>query len=128
MDYFSSEEYQDLITQIDANLVEAEFTARFSIVECWHKIGEQIRKCNSVAVGELVKRIASDIQRSERSVWLGIQIYDKYPSISSLPEGKNISLRKLQRVYLLGIDAEDCKHEKTREIRICTRCEKRIRE
>lgn len=125
--FTDTDEYQLLITECDSCLTEAESTAKATIVEAWHYVGECIRKFEGVEISKLVKRVADDIQRSERAVWLGVQIYDKYPDLNSLPEGKNISLRKLQRVYLLGIDAEECKHEKVRELRICAKCEKRIK-
>jgi len=48
----------------------------------------------------ITKRIAHDLGKSQRMIQRSVQIARKWPNLSLLPEGKNISLHKLIHKYL----------------------------
>jgi len=92
----NSQKYQLLIDDCKSIIVEGEFTSRFALIECYHAVGKRISEEKNVSI----KKLARDIQRSERTLRRSVQFYKKYPDLSLLPEGKNISWHKIVNKYL----------------------------
>lgn len=98
--------YQGLIDDCKSIITEAVFISRWALVEGYHNLGKRIREENdnferAKIYGEkIVQRVAESLKISERTIWYAIQFYDKYPDLSHVPEGKNITWKKLITKYL----------------------------
>lgn len=101
MNELQTESYHYLVEQIKAAITEAVETSRWALVEGYWNVGKLIReewpqKGNT----KLLQGLAVDSGIAERTLWYAVQVYDKYPEINSIPEGKNISWNKLTTKYL----------------------------
>jgi len=95
----TNEWYQELVEDCKAIITEAVFTSRWALVEGhWH-IGERLRADENFST-KLLQDLAVNIGISERKLWYAVQLYDKFPQLDSVPEGKNISMNKLITKYL----------------------------
>ena len=91
------EKLDKLAEQIKAILVESIFSARMTLLEGKHKIGEEIVKSGEYKKGKtgrlLIKAIIKRIGGSESDLYLCVQFYERYPKLStaveSLPGKKN---------------------------------------
>jgi hypothetical protein len=85
--------------EIKATLVEAEFGARWGLIEAHHKVGELI-----IGLGgdraKVVQDLAVRIERSARTLWYDVKFVERYPRLDVLPEGKVISWNKIITKYL----------------------------
>jgi N6-adenosine-specific RNA methylase IME4 len=97
--------YQSLISDCKAIITEAIFTSRWALVEGYWKLGKRIRedvsfqkyaKDNYSSLTGLSKKIGIGY----RDIYRAIQLYEKYPALNDLPEGKNITWNKLITKYL----------------------------
>lgn len=122
--------YNALVEECKAIITEAVFTSRFALVEGYWNLGKRIREEEKLKKWdrddtEILQGLAKDIDISERTIYYAIQAYEKYPDLSLIPEGKNISWNKMVTKYLPAHKEEnECLHEKT--IQICQRCRKVI--
>src|SRR3990167_3174642 len=120
------EKYEALIDELKSTLIEAEFNSRWTLIEGYWKTGRLIREfAKQFQSGELTKLlqgIAVDIERSERTLWYAVKLYDRYPSLDMVPEGKNISWSKLVNKYLP--DEGETKEHTHEPITICRICRK----
>jgi N6-adenosine-specific RNA methylase IME4 len=88
--------YQALSDECSAIITETVFVSRWTMIEGHHKLGKRIIEDSDKApITELVKRVSVTIGKSERMLWKSVQFARKYPDINDLPDGKNISLRKI---------------------------------
>jgi site-specific DNA-methyltransferase (adenine-specific) len=100
------EEWYDLLVEdCRAIITEAVFTSRWALVEGYHLLGERIvtdESYQKAAKGNLSSLIdlSNNIGISERRLYFAIQFYEKYPSLDTVPEGKNISWNKIVHLYL----------------------------
>ena len=97
--------YQSLIEDCKAIITEAIFTSRWALVEGYWNLGKRIREENNLKRTDIYgKKILTGLSKSigigERDIYRSIQVYDKYPDIQRLPEGKNITWNKLITKYL----------------------------
>jgi phage N-6-adenine-methyltransferase len=74
-------------------------------VEGYHQLGERIvtdENYQKEAKGNKssVQDLAQNLRISERTIYYAIQFYEKYPDLSTVPEGKNISWNKIVTKYL----------------------------
>jgi len=93
--------YQALIDECKSIITEAIFTSRWALVEGYHNLGKRIREDSKrLSTTLLLQHVAVDLKISERTLWYAVQFYDKYSDLSQVPEGKNISWRKLITKYL----------------------------
>ena len=97
--------YQSLVDDCKSIITEAVFNSRWALVEGYWLLGERIvtdesfqrhAKGNKSSVQDLARKC----QTSERTFYYAIQFYEKYPSLDTVPEGKNISWNKLLTKYL----------------------------
>jgi len=94
--------------QVKSIIVEGEFNARWTLLHAYHQVGKLIVE-NFRNPTEIVATVAVKINRSERTLWYAVAFAKKYPDINKLPEGKNISWRKLINNYLTDGKKEDKK-------------------
>ncbi len=102
------EKYQEFIEECKAIITEAVFTSRWSLVEGYHHLGQRV-----IEQGETPLRVAQSLGKSERTIQYAVQFAEKFPNIDLLPEGKNISWRKVIALLPSGEKkvGEDCHHE-----------------
>lgn len=91
--------YKPLIDDCKAILTEATFTSRWVLIEGYWNLGQRIRQ-EGDKVTKITASIAASLDVSERTVYYALKLYDKYPDINKLPEGKSISWTKLVNKYL----------------------------
>lgn len=102
----NSEWYNNLVDDCKAIITEAVFNSRWALVEGYHQLGEriandkQLKKWNARGNGRTLQHVAKSIRVSERTVYYAVQFYEKYPLLDEVPEGKNITWRKLVNYYL----------------------------
>ena len=98
--------YQSLIDDCQSIIVEAEFTSRWVIVEGYHSLGMRILQDEPKMVQggstlrETLTRVTKLLNTSERTLYRAVQFAKKYPDLDLLPEGKNVSWRKICNEYL----------------------------
>jgi N6-adenosine-specific RNA methylase IME4 len=107
----NKEWYEVLVGDCKAIITEAVFTSRWALVEGNWNLGKRIREDNVAmehAKGNksFVQDLARNIGTSERSMYHALQLYDKFPDMDKIPEGKNISMNKLITKYLPEIKRE----------------------
>ncbi len=118
-DWFVSliEDCKDLLT-------EAEFGARWMIVECYHALGVRLLQDfdnfeRAKIYGEKIAQVvAESLGKSERTINYAIQFARLYPDLNLLPEGKNTSWSKICKGYLTAPKEQDNREEYV----ICPRC------
>lgn len=101
--------YGALVEDCKAIVTEAVFNSRWALVEGYHQLGERIvtdENYQKAAKGNLssLQGLAKNIGVGERTLYYAIQFYEKYPDLSLVPEGKNITWSKLITLYLPSPD------------------------
>lgn len=97
--------YKALIEECKAIITESVFTSRWALVEGYHQLGERIvtdEQFQKYAKGSYssLTRVSKNLRLSYRTLYRAIQFYEKYPDLSLVPEGKNITWRKIITKYL----------------------------
>lgn len=91
--------YEELIEECQGIVTEYGFTSRFARVEGYHLLGlrvvEAASKYETTYGKNLVERVAKAIKVSPRTVNYAVQFAKKFPDLSLLPEGKDISWAKI---------------------------------
>jgi len=108
--------------EIKAILVEAEFTARWGLIEAHHSVGTLILGLGGDKA-KLVQSIAEKIDRSERTLWYDVKFAERYPKVNALPEGKNISWSRVIKKYLTT--PQEAREHEHSWITICSVCRER---
>lgn len=110
-DLITQDWYEQLVEDCKAIITEAVFTSRWALVEGNWELGKRVREDDNIkklqaekkysgVLTELLQGLAVKIHISERSLWYALQLFDKYPDLNKLPEGKNITMNKLITKYL----------------------------
>lgn len=103
----SQEWYQALVEECRAIVVEAEFTARWALVEGYHTLGmrivsdghfEKYAKGNESFLTDLSRNLGL----SYRTLYRAVEFARKFPNLEALPEGKNTSWNQVVTKYLPG--------------------------
>lgn len=103
--------YSTLVDDCKTIIVERGFNARWEVIQAKHEIGSRIAtdteydKLRGTPEGRaIIVQLSEDIKWSAKEIYLCIQFFEKYPSLShaceSLPEGKAISWHKIANLYL----------------------------
>ena len=101
-------------------LVEGVHHSRWILIQTYHQLGEMIRKeSGKTPISDFTASLAETLGRSERIFWYAVKLYDCYPDINTIPEGKNISMYKLIKNYLTDGKSEPPEHE------VCPTCKGR---
>ena len=111
-----------------ADMIELEFVKRQAKIEMAHAIGKEIRAVADNNITELLQALTVKVKISERSLWWAVKLYDTYPDLAKLPEGKNITYNKLITQHLRG-PQEPCNHlEKEKwQITRCAECREELK-
>ena len=126
--------YKALIEECDAIITEAGEASRWSLVEGYHQLGSRILEDNNnferekIYGQEITKRISLSLGKSIRTIEKAVQFAKEFKKPEEVPGGKAITWGKVCNVVLVGkkLD-EDCKHNNTHMVEICTDCHKRIK-
>ena len=123
--------YQEFIEEIKVTLTEGEFSARWELITCYHKVGLQLIKAKetyNVPLSPLCKAVAQTLGRSERTVYYMAQFAQKYPDLTSAPLEKHISWRGVIKLLEEGVARKPCEHLETGYYEICKKCGKNLGE
>lgn len=113
-----NEQLEQQIDELRACFVESEFASHWALITGYHHAGELIKSINMKS-----QDLAEKVGRSQRTIEYAIKLYEKFPRLDALPEGKNITMNKLITKYLTAPkDKED--HICT-PITICSSCKKK---
>lgn len=93
----NEEWFQALVEECDAIITEHVHNSRWTIVEGYHLLGKRILEDADKFENdkEIVATVAKALNKSTRTIYQSIQFVRKFPDITSLPEGKNISWHKI---------------------------------
>ena len=100
-----SEPFQALVDECKAIITETIFNHRDVLIQGYHTLGKTVAtneayqkyaKDNKSSLQDLAKTVGI----SPRTLYYCVQVYEKYPDPSLLPEGKNLSWSKLITKYL----------------------------
>lgn len=118
--------YNSLKEELDALVTEARFNMRWQLIEWNHKIGETIREHTPEGKLDItLQKLAHELQFSKRSLYNAVLIYDKFPDINQIPDGKNASMNKLLKAINGGGKAE-CKHLEIITVKVCKECGRKV--
>ena len=101
--------YQALVIDCKSIVTERLYRSRQEVIEGWHEVGERIAtdvnyRKHAHGNTEIKRQLAIDIGASVQTLYKAVQFYEKFPELSaalqSFEEGKNISWRKITRLYL----------------------------
>lgn len=97
--------YESLVDECRAIIVEKVYRSRQELIEGYWMVGQAIRQNDKVEKYEkgnnqFLATLAKNIGLSERTLYRALSLYDNYPDLSLLPEGKAISWHKLITKYL----------------------------
>lgn len=101
-----AEWYNELIEDCRNIIVEHSFTARWAMVECYHKIGERIiqdlpkltHQYKTVDIS--LQHVGVSLGKSKTSMYYAYQFATKFPDLNKLPEGKNTTWRDIVHKHL----------------------------
>ena len=96
---------------IITDITEAIFNSRWALVEGYHQLGERIVTENnldreSTYGKKIFQGLGKSLRLSKSTLYYAVQFYEKYPDLSLVPEGKNISWNKIITKYLPAKIAE----------------------
>jgi hypothetical protein len=111
------EKYQEFIEEIKAIMTEAVFASRWAIIEGYWNIGKRIIEENETPL-----RIAKSLGKSQRTIEYSVQFAKKFTKLEELPDGKNISWRKV--IALLPEGKKEKVDEECEHVWRCVKCKK----
>lgn len=111
------EEIEEQIDELRACFVEAEFASHWALIAGYHHAGALIKSINMPA-----QDLAEKVGRSERTINYAIKLYERYPRLDKIPEGKNITMNKLITKYLTTPKGKEHIHK---WITVCSSCKER---
>jgi N6-adenosine-specific RNA methylase IME4 len=106
MEMITQDWYNLLIDDCKNIITEAVHNSRWDLIQGYHQLGERIvtdseyKKWEQNRAWAVLQRVAKAIGISNRTLYYAIQFYEKYPSLDTVPEGKNISWKKIVTLYL----------------------------
>lgn len=98
--------YDEIIEDLRAIIVETETTARLALIEGYHELGKQIINYG-LDKPEFLSQVSKDLQKSTRTIYRILQFVRMYPDLNLLPEGKNVSWHQICNKYLIGKAGDD---------------------
>ena len=131
MEIETQEWYIHLIEELKAIIIESSFTARWSLIEGYHTLGQRLLdefdnfKRHKIYGRQITTLVSESLGKSERTIERAVRFAKKYPDLSLLPEGKNISWHQVCHKYLPELTQTDESDKKTKddffEV-ICPKC------
>ncbi len=98
--------YRVLLDDCQDIITEALHQSRWIMVEGYHNMGERILEEHDnferakIYGKKIVQDLALSLNMSSRTLQYAIQFAQKYPDLSEVPEGKNITWTKIITKYL----------------------------
>lgn len=103
--------YTRMLDDVQTIFIEHQFTASWAIIQCHHEIGERLSLESGqrkISLPDMVQRVARDLNKSRRTLYYAVKLYETFPDLNKLPAGKDVSWRKVIKGYLTeGKGAED---------------------
>jgi len=105
-DKIEKEWYSALIDDCKSIITETTFNSRWALIEGYHALGERIvqeyKHFSQIGIhGQTIcQRVGKSLGKSRQTITYAVQFAEKYPDLSRLPEGKNISWHKICNLYL----------------------------
>jgi N6-adenosine-specific RNA methylase IME4 len=93
--------FQSLIEDCSAIITEGIYNYRWTLIKTYHLLGERILEDKDnftnggYTIDGMLKRVATSLGKSQRTIEYAVQFVKKFPNLNDLPEGKNISWRKV---------------------------------
>ncbi len=113
--------YLSLIDDVETLVVEGTFSHHWTLIETYHHIGRRIlldkENFGTLSINKITQRIAEDTGRGQRMLQYAVKFHEKFPDLALLPEGKNVTMRKIINMYLT-----DGKKEKKVKLFTCPKC------
>lgn len=116
--------YKDLIENCESAIAEASFTAKWALVQGYHRIGRLIdekksdfQKAGIFGMDELVHNCAVALRLSERTIFYAVAFYKKFPDLDDAPFGKDTSWSTIKHKYL-SISKTTNQQEQKAEIKV----------
>ncbi len=109
--------FEQLIQDLKAIFTETSFNLRWSIIEAYHEIGKRILQEQEnferaqIYGMKKVEMIAQMLGKKPRTIYYAIEFAKKFPDLSMLKEGKNVSWHAVVHTYLRNAEIEKCNHE-----------------
>jgi len=98
------ERYQNLITELKDTIVETEFSSRWALIEGRHLVGQRLLQeekwFTDSGYMKMSLHVATSLGISQRQIEQCIQFARKYPDLSLMNTGKNISWHKITQELL----------------------------
>ena len=120
--------YEELVEDCTNIVKESIFSSNWALIEGYWELGKRIcEEVNFKREETYGKKILTGLSESIgvgiRDIYRAIKLYNKYPNISKLPEGKLITWNKLVTKYLPDKAGEEvkCVHS---PITVCKFCRK----
>ena len=98
-----------LIEEIQQAFTEGEFNSRWALIEAYQHVGTLLLSVDTDRT-KLLHEVSNKIDRSVRTLWYCIKFAEMFPDLQKLPEGKNVSMRKIINNYLTDSKQEECLH------------------
>jgi hypothetical protein len=100
----SQEWYIDFIAELKDAIVETEFTSRWALIEGRHLVGQRLlqeeKRFTDAGYMKMSSHVATSLGISQRTIEQCIQFARKYPDLTLMNVGKNISWHKLTQELL----------------------------
>ena len=102
----NQEWFRNLIDDCKSIITEFEFIAKWELVQGWHQVGMRILEDEAnitkggYTIDGMSQRVATSLNRSQRTIEQSIQFARKCPDLNLLPYGKNVTWRKICLEYL----------------------------
>jgi hypothetical protein len=107
----TTEWYEPLIEECKSIIVETNFAANWALVEGYWHLGKCIvDNSHDLPVFDLVQLVAKSISKSSRTLYYATQFYQKYPDLTILPDGKDVTWKRVITKYLSN-GIQEIKHE-----------------
>ena len=123
-----TEWYKALVDECHTIITEAVYQSRWALVEGYHNLGKRILgehdnfERNKIYGERIVHGLAESLNMSSRILWYSIQFVQKYPDLSKVPEGKNITWNKIITKYLPTSEPTKEKPEAVSYYLECPKC------
>jgi len=84
----------NLLGEIAATLTESVFSHRQVLLEGYHEVGRLTLEHNFST-----EEVARATNQRPKTIHYAVELYKRYPDLSSLPDGKNVSWYKITKTF-----------------------------
>ena len=87
--------YSELIEECKNIIIEFHFTARWYRIEGYHRVGKLVLQADLAP--DKIASLARQIGITPKDMALAILLAEKYPDLSDLPAGKDVSWNQIEQ-------------------------------